>query len=210
MADAPILADPTLGPMPIGQRLRDMRTANRLGAGEIGDRPCDPYDARSASPGKPQSVHGLFDQFRRIRSEPNRVGFDLRIARRTVRSMAVTDGRPGALDSFRDHRAGLAAGSMSKFGGGSRLNFHREVDPIEDGTADTVALVFAATRSTTTFPFGVAEIPAPAWIHRRHELEARRIGYVSRRPGHGGSSRLHRLAQCFQRLAWKFWQFIEK
>src|ERR1017187_7813981 len=145
MAEALISTDPALGSMPIGQRLRDVRTANCIGACEIRDSPRNSQNSGSASAGKPQSIHGLLDQLHRIRCEMDRVAFDLCIAWRTGRSVAVAQGQPGAIDSFRDHRARLAAGSMGKLGGGSGLNLHRQVDPIKDRSTDTVAVILTAT-----------------------------------------------------------------
>ena len=127
-----------------------------------------------------------------------------------VGSVAVTHGQPGAVDPFRDHRTWLTLRRMGQFGGGGGLNFHREVDPIQDGPADTVAVILAAAGRTAAFPFGVAKISASAGVHRRHQLEARRIGYVRGRSRHGGSARFHWLAQRFQGLAGKFRQLIEK
>jgi hypothetical protein len=61
MADAPNSANTALGSMPIGERLRDMGTPNRVDAREIRDRPRDSHNARSATAGKPQAIHRLFD-----------------------------------------------------------------------------------------------------------------------------------------------------
>jgi hypothetical protein len=155
-----------------------MGTTDRLGTREISDRPRDSDDPRSTSAGQTQSVHCLFDQFCRIRRETNRIAFNLGIAGRTVLSMSVQHCLPGVADAFRDHRTRLAASRVGEFGGSSGLNFDREIDPVENRAADTIAIVLTAARSTSAFPLGVTKISTSARIHRGHKLKAGRIGYV--------------------------------
>ena len=155
-----------------------MGTADRIGTSEIRYSPRDSYNPCSTSAGQPQSVHCLFDQFCRIRSEANSIAVNLRIGGGTIRSMAVQYGQPGTPDTFRDHGTRLASRRMGEFGGGSGLNFDREVDSIENGAADAIAIILTAARSTAAFPLGVAKISASARVHRGYELKAGRIGYV--------------------------------
>ena len=162
--------------MPVGKRLRDVMTANDVGPREVRDRACDAQNPRSTTTGKPQPVHGLLDQLHRIRSEVDRVALDLCIARRTGRTVTVTQGQSGAVDAFRDHRAGFTVRRMSEFRGGSGLDLHSEIDSVENGSADTIAVILTASRSATALPFSIAKIPAAARIHRRHELKACRVG----------------------------------
>jgi hypothetical protein len=92
--------------------------------------------------------------------------------------MAVQHGQPGAVDTFRDHGTRLASRRMGEFGGGSGLNFDREVDSIENGAADAIAIILTAARSTAAFPLGVTKISASARVHRSDKLKAGGIGYV--------------------------------
>jgi hypothetical protein len=90
------------------------------------------------------------------------------------------------------------------------LNINRKIDPVEDRTTDSIAVFLTAAGCVAAFPFAIAEIPAPAWIHCCHELEARGIGYVCRCSRDSGAPRFHRLAQRLQCLAGEFRQLIQK
>jgi hypothetical protein len=92
--------------------------------------------------------------------------------------MAMQYGQPGVADTFRDHRTRLAARRMGEFGGGSGLDFYREVDPVENGAADAIAIILTTARGTAALPLGVTKISTSARVHRGHKLEARWIGYV--------------------------------
>ena len=124
--------------------------------------------------------------------------------------MAVAQSFSGTVNSLRYHGTRFTLGRVSKFRCGSGLDFHRQVDSIENWTANSVTIILAATRRPAAFPFSVAKIPAPAWVHGRHELEAGGIGDVRGRSGHGGSPRFHRLAQRFECLTREFRQFVQK
>jgi len=132
-----------------------MQTTDGIAGGEIRDSTRNSHNAGSAATGEPQLIHRLFDKLCRIRSEQDGVAFDLCIAGRTGRSVAVTYGQPGTFDSFRDYGARLTPRSISEFRSSGRLNFDREVDPVEDGTTDSVAVILTATRCMAAFPFGI-------------------------------------------------------
>ena len=57
---------------------------------------------------------------------------------------------------------------------------------------------------------GIVEIAEAARVHRRDQLEPRRIGHVCVGPCDHGAPRFERLAQRFQRTAVEFEQLVEK
>src|ERR1700682_3658075 len=132
-----------------------MRTADHIGARQVGDGAGYPQHPRSTPPGKPEPVHRLSDQSHGIHGEMDGVAFDLRVACRSLRSVPVPYGQPGAQNTFGDHRTGLAARSMGKLDGRGWLDLHDQVNSVEHGTADAVAIVLAAAGSTATLSVGV-------------------------------------------------------
>ena len=63
----------------------------------------------------------------------------------------------------------------------------------------------AATRQR-----GIAKMAAPAWAHRRDELDARREGDVRVRPGNADRAGLERLPKRIQHGALEFRKLVEE
>ena len=144
MAERPPWPNLALSAMPIGKRFRDVRPADRICTGKVRDRPRDPQYARSSATREPQPVHGLLDQSRRFGCEDGSRRFLETSALLTGpgRPMSVTDNLTRHVrDSVRDHGTSLATGSMCEFRGGGGLNFHREIDPVQNRPTDAIAMI---------------------------------------------------------------------
>src|ERR1051326_7747996 len=124
--------------------------------------------------------------------------------------MSGPHGEPRARDPPGDQRSGFTERSAGKFGCGRGLNLNRQVDPIEDGTTDAVAVILTATGRSSALSFGVAKIAASARVHRGDELKPRRIRHGRGPPRYGFSAGLHWLAKRFQCLAGELRQLIQK
>jgi hypothetical protein len=170
--------------MAIRQRFRDMGPSHHDYARQIRDGARDPQNTRSAPAGQPHSIHCVLDQLRRIRGKNDPVTVDLRVACRPVLPVSITQCQSCTVHTFRDDRRCLTPWRMGKFRCRRGLNFHNEINSVEDGAADTVSVVLAAPRRSAAFTFGIAQITAPARVHRGDELKACRIGDVRGGSGH--------------------------
>ena len=87
-----------------------------------------------------------------------------------------------------------------------------KIDPIEQGTRKTRLIGLGAPLwlAATAGISGLQRMAAAAGIHRRHQLEARRIDAAMIGPGNRDLARFQRLAQRVERLGLEFRQFIEE
>ena len=85
-----------------------------------------------------------------------------------------------------------------------------QIHAVEQRAGELGLVILAAAWRAAAFARAIAEIAAAARIHRRHQLEARRVGDVRAGAGDGGLPALQRLAQGLQRGAGEFGPFIHE
>src|SRR5581483_8510390 len=91
-----------------------------------------------------------------------------------------------------------------------RWHFNVQIDPIEEGTRDSLAVTLHLQRTAATFAFQVSEISTRAGVHRRNEHEFARKSQAARGPGDRHFYVLQRLPHHFERRTFEFGKLIEK
>src|SRR5204862_5574139 len=102
---------------------------------------------------------------------------------------------------------GAFAGDVSIFDG---RNFNVQIDAIEQGPGNTLAVPLHLHRTATAFAFQIAKIAARTGIHCRNEHELRWKSDAARRARHGDLPVFERLAHYFQGRPFELRQFIEE
>ena len=105
---------------------------------------------------------------------------------------------------------GSPGGARDRLHGRHRLHLDRHVDPVQQRAADAVEVILAAARRLAALAGRIAQMAAPARVHRRDQLEPRRVGDVGGGPRDGGSAGFDGLAQRLQRLAGEFRQLVQE
>lgn len=113
---------------------------------------------------------------------------------------------PGAGDVRRDAGAAFAIAGNRGQGRGLAGNGQVQVDAVEQGAGELVAVALDLIAATTAAPAGVAEISTGAGVHRRDQLEACRKADLVLGPGDDDFAGLQWLAQHFQYPPFKFRQ----
>src|SRR6056297_3165173 len=85
-----------------------------------------------------------------------------------------------------------------------------QVDAIQQRAGDPRLVALNLFRGAAAAPLAIAEVAAGAGIHRRHQLEACRIGDLVARPRQGNLPRFEWLPQHFQTVTAEFREFIQK
>ena len=85
-----------------------------------------------------------------------------------------------------------------------------QVDAVEQRPGDTGLIIRGALGGPATSKRRIPQMAAPARIHRRHELHARREGDVRICPGDADVAGLERLPKRIQNTALEFWQLVEE
>ena len=202
---------------PIGDRLGEVDPADRLRLVEVGERARHPQHAVIGARGKAELLAGVAQQ-----RKPGRVGRgDLLDQRR--RTMRV--GRRGGASAARTAPAGSARAPRTRAAtsalGSDRPGRIRslaetagtsiaQVDAVEQRAGDARLVVGLAARAARAAVAGFAGHAAAAGVHRRDELDPRRIGHAVVGPRDHAFAALERLAQRIQRLRREFRKFVEE
>jgi hypothetical protein len=106
--------------------------------------------------------------------------------------------------------AALGGRRQSEIGGGDALDIDMEVDAIEKRPGDPRLIIGGALRGTAAGKRRIAEMPASAWVHRCHELNA--CGKCHMRIGSGDAdiARLERLSERIEYGALKFRKLVKE
>lgn len=116
----------------------------------------------------------------------------------------------GALDAVANWGGaffGARAGDVAIFNG---RNFDVEIDAIEQGSGDSLAITLDLERSAAAFAFQIAEVSARTRVHRGDEHELGGEGDAAGGAGDGDFAVLERLTHHFEGGAFELWKLIEK
>mgnify|MGYP007090654815 CR=1 FL=1 len=104
---------------------------------------------------------------------------------------------------------GAVVGGGSK-GGGFAGDGEVQVDTVEQGPGQFVAIALDQFAAAAAAPGGIAEIAAGAGVHGSHQLETRREAHPVPGPGDDNLAGFQRFAKYLQYPAFKLGKFIEK
>ena len=91
-----------------------------------------------------------------------------------------------------------------------RRDIDVEINPVEQGPADSLPIFFDLIRRTTALAARITQVAAGTGIHRSHEAEATRESELSRRTGNRNISVLERLPQHFKSGTLELGELIQK
>ena len=103
-----------------------------------------------------------------------------------------------------------AGGGRARSAELDRRHVDAEIDAVEQRARELALVVEAAARRAAAGAAGLHQMAAAAGVHRRHELEARRIGDMGIGARHRHAARFQRLAQRLERGAIELRQLVEE
>ena len=140
---------------------------------EVGQGAGDLEDAVMGAGGEIQGDHGLFE-----------IGFafgvELAVAADLPRGHGGVGARLGPAeaafltfprldDAFADAGGGFAGGAVGKFAVFDQRDFHMEVDAVQQGSGDSLEIVFDLPRGAPAFAFRITVVAARAGVECRDE-----------------------------------------
>ena len=121
----------------------------------------------------------------------------------------VLDGA-GLQDPFPDDGRGLCRESVREFLVLHRRCLHMEVDAVEEGARDLLAVAFDLFVRAAAIPLRVAVVTAGAGVHRGHKHEGGGECHGSRGAGDRHLAILQRLTHHFEGRAVELGQFVQE
>lgn len=193
----------------------DLGGADVFFAGEVGEGAGDFEDAVVGAGGEVEGFHGLLKEVGGVFVELA-VGADLARGHGGVGEEAggafEAFGLDGACgdDAFADFFGFFAAGGAGEFFVFDEGDFDMEVDAIEEGAGDALAVVFDLARIATAVAFGVAEEAAGAGIEGGDEDAFGREGKGASGAGDSDFTVFEGLAEDFEGGAAEFGEFVKE
>ena len=126
------------------------------------------------------------------------------------RALPIDGARSGRFHPGADGSRGFARRRAQQQLGWQRGHLDVEIDAVEQRSAELALVARHLVGRAAAGTCAGAEKAAGAGIHRGDQLEARGKLGPPRGARDGDGSGLERLAQCLQRGAWKFGQFVEE
>ena len=194
---------------------QDVVGADGGALGEVGEGAGDFEDAVVGAGGEVHVVHGVLKVGAAFGVELA-MGFHLPGVHGAVDVDAGVFGEALGLDGAGLFDAGAdGGGRFALFGGGEGFvvdegDFDMEVDAVEEGTADALAVFLDEGRAAAAFAFGVAIVAAGAGVHGGDEHEAGGEGHAADGAGDGDFAVFEGLAHDFEGAAAELGEFVEE
>ena len=117
---------------------------------------------------------------------------------------------PGRGHAPRDLRASFGRWRKGEVGRGDARDVHKKIDAVQQRPGDPRLIIGGAARGAAAGERGIAEMPATARVHCRHQLHPRRKRHMGVGAGHADIAGFERLPKRIQNGALEFGQLVEE
>ena len=191
-----------------------MRLGHAARAGQVGDGAGDFQHAVIAARRQLHALGGFGQQFGAggigLGDAVQQFAFGFGIGAHGIIGKTFTLHLPRDRHTLCHFRIAFSGGRQRQVGGGDALHLHMHVYAVKQGARDARLVVAGAFGSAAAAQCRIAEIAAAAWIHRRHQLEARGIAHMGIGARHHRFAGLDRLTQTVQHAALEFRQLVQE